>query len=85
MDNWGLFKSSLPIQTPTDTFQSHIQMALLLLVSHHQDTNGRNTNLTTQNHTVVKVLWNCVALICLRIYAYIVRQNTGFIDSLSAI
>jgi len=28
MDNWGPFKSLLPIQTPTDTFQSHIQMAL---------------------------------------------------------
>ena len=51
MDNWVSFKSSLQIQTPSDNFQSHIQMALWVLVSHHQDSNGRNINLTTQNQT----------------------------------
>ena len=66
MDNWDPFKSSLPIQTPSDTFQSHIQMALCVLVSHHQDSNGRNTNLATQNQTRE---WNGVALICLLTYA----------------
>jgi hypothetical protein len=66
MDNWNPFKSSPPIQTPSDTFQSHIHMALRVLVSHHQDSNGRNINLTTQNQTRE---WNGVAVICLLIYA----------------
>lgn len=57
MDNWGPFKSSLPIQTPSDTFQSHIQMALLVLASHQQDAKYRDINLTTQNQIDNEIVW----------------------------
>ena len=68
MDNWGPFKSTLQIQTPSDTFQSHIQMAKWLFVPQNQNSNG-------QNQTTVRVLRNRVALISLLIYTYIVQQN----------
>jgi len=56
---------SLKSRIPSDIFQSHIQLALGVLVPHQQDSNGRNINLTNQNHTREG---NSVILVCLLIY-----------------